>query len=261
MSNKRYLLLAAVLSLAFASAAMAGKTRNVVLIVCDGLRPEEMFTGAEAALLDAKNGGNWMSEQELRARFWDDDPNVRRMRLFPFIWGTVARQGQLLGNALEGSQAQVANGLAFSYPGYNEMASGIPDPRINSNEFGPESQSDRIRVAVGPAGIQEQGRDLRHLGNLSRYFQRAPAVTCRSARAQRWWTRATTVRAANYSRICTRPRRRLEGTDPYDSFLTVSVLDHLRTHRPRVMFVGFGDTDSWAHRRPLRSGARDGPQL
>ena len=40
---------------------------------------------------------------------------------------------------------------------------------------------------------------------------------------------------------------RLEGTDPFDSFLNVSVLDYLQAHHPRVMFIGYGDTDSWAH--------------
>ena len=111
MSKMRCVLLAALMSLAFASTAMAGKTRNVVLIGSDGLRPEEMFTGAEEDLLDAKNGGNWMSEKELRTKYWDPDPKIRRMLLFPFIWGNVAIKGQLLGNAQEGSQAQVANGL------------------------------------------------------------------------------------------------------------------------------------------------------
>ena len=53
--------------------------------------------------------------------------------LFPFIWSTLAAQGQLLGNSLVGSRAQVANGLFFSYPGYNEMSTGVPDPRINTN--------------------------------------------------------------------------------------------------------------------------------
>ena len=38
--------------------ALAGKTQNVVLIVSDGLRWQEVFQGADPLLLDAKNGGN-----------------------------------------------------------------------------------------------------------------------------------------------------------------------------------------------------------
>ena len=44
-----------------------------------------------------------------------------------------------------------------------------------------------------------------------------------------------------------RTTTRIEGDDPYDSFLHVVVRDHLRAHRPRVLFIGYGDTDTWQH--------------
>ena len=61
----------------------------------------------------------------------------RRALLFPFLWGTVAKKGQIYGNQLKGSVAHVTNGKAFSYPGYNEMSTGYPNDAIDSNEFGP----------------------------------------------------------------------------------------------------------------------------
>ena len=42
------------------------KTRTVVLIVSDGLRWQEIFTGADPELLNEKNGGIWENERELR---------------------------------------------------------------------------------------------------------------------------------------------------------------------------------------------------
>src|SRR3984893_15403288 len=104
-----------------AQTATPPKTRNVVLIVSDGLRWQEIFTGADPALLNEKYGGIWESEASLRKSYWNDDPAVRRRLLFPFLWEVVAKQGQLLGNQTKGSIARVTNGLAFSYPGYNEM--------------------------------------------------------------------------------------------------------------------------------------------
>src|SRR5580704_6632889 len=91
-------LAAGVLLLAGAAGAFAGKTQNVVLIVSDGLRWQEVFTGADPSLLNDKVGGSWMAEPELRQRYWRDDPAARRALLFPFIWGTVAKQGQIYGN-------------------------------------------------------------------------------------------------------------------------------------------------------------------
>jgi hypothetical protein len=48
----------------------ARKTRTVVLIVSDGLRWQEIFTGAEADLLNDKEGGSWLPSDELRRRYW-----------------------------------------------------------------------------------------------------------------------------------------------------------------------------------------------
>src|ERR1700688_981985 len=78
--------------------ALAGKTQNIVLIVSDGLRWQEIFTGADPALLNEKEGGSWLKEAELRQRYWRPDIDARRALLFPFLWGTVAKQGQIFGN-------------------------------------------------------------------------------------------------------------------------------------------------------------------
>ncbi len=66
------LMLAALPPAAHAQAAPAPKTRNVVLIVSDGLRWQEVFTGADPTLLNEKNGGIWDKEEDLRREFWRD---------------------------------------------------------------------------------------------------------------------------------------------------------------------------------------------
>ena len=120
-----------------AAVPAAHKTSTVVLIVSDGLRWQEIFTGAEEDLLNEKEGGSWVPTEELRKRYWRESPAERRAALFPFIWGTVAKQGQIYGNQTLGSVARVTNGKAFSYPGYNEMSTGYPNDAIDSNEYGP----------------------------------------------------------------------------------------------------------------------------
>jgi len=97
-----------------AAPALAGKTQNIVLIVSDGLRWQEIFTGADPTLLNEKEGGSWLAEGELRRRYWRPDADARRALLFPFLWGTVAKQGQIFGNQTKGSVARVTNGMAFS---------------------------------------------------------------------------------------------------------------------------------------------------
>lgn len=246
MNRRLVFAAAAALSLICSSAAMAGKTRNVVLIVCDGLRWEEMFNGADLDVINHPDPENWYTPEELRARFWNPDPKKSRKLIFPFIWSTIAAQGQLLGNAQEGSKAQVTNGLAFSYPGYNEMSTGVPDPRINTNSFGPnpnltvfEWLADRpgFKSKVEIFGTWETFHDI--------FNEKRSHLPIRAG--------ANLVDATDHSprglllRQLYDTTTRLEGTDPFDSFLNVSVLDHMQKHRPRVMFIGYGDTDSWAH--------------
>ncbi len=87
--------------------------------------------------MDSKHGGIWGDPGELAKKFWRDDAGQRRQVLFPFLWTQIAAHGEIFGNQKRHSFAHVTNGMNFSYPGYNEMITGHADPRINSNEFGP----------------------------------------------------------------------------------------------------------------------------
>src|SRR3954469_24918396 len=87
------------LSATFASARgsyaqTALKTENVVLIVSDGLRWQEIFRGADRPLMSRTPGG--VSDTgALLSKYWRDEVGSRRAALFPFLWGTVAREGQI----------------------------------------------------------------------------------------------------------------------------------------------------------------------
>src|SRR3954462_11080386 len=99
--------------------ATGPKTENILLVMLDGLRWQEVFTGADPALLNKARGGV-ADVPGIRKRFWRDRPSDRRQALMPFLWGTLARDGQLFGNHLTKSVGRVTNGKNFSYPGYNE---------------------------------------------------------------------------------------------------------------------------------------------
>jgi hypothetical protein len=60
MSRFAKLLFIAFAAVSSASAAWAAKTQNVILVIADGVRWQEVFTGVDASLLtDA--GGNWIA--------------------------------------------------------------------------------------------------------------------------------------------------------------------------------------------------------
>jgi len=230
-----------------AAPALAGKTRNVVLIVSDGLRWQEVFTGADAALLNAKDGGSWLAEPELRKRYWRDDADARRALLFPFLWGTVAKQGQIYGNQLKGSVAHVTNGKAFSYPGYNEMSTGYPNDAIDSNEFGPNPNASVFewlnnmeefhgKVAIfGTWNVYENIFNKKRSGLIMQTGWNPPPKpahdTPRDALLRELYATSTP----------------LDEEDTWNSFIQIPLLDYVKTAHPRVLFVGYGETDNWAH--------------
>ena len=229
-----------------AGTAVAGKTQNVVLIVSDGLRWQEIFSGADPTLLNEKEGGSWLAEGELRKRYWRADVDTRRTALFPFLWGTVAKQGQMIGNQAKGSIARVTNGMAFSYPGYNEMSVGFPDPRIDSNEFGPNPNATvfewlnkfdefRGKVAIyGTWNVYDNIFNRRRSGLVMQtgwVLPQKAQETPRDALLRELYETTT----------------RFDEEDVDNSLLQIPLLDYVKTGRPRVLFVGYGETDNWAH--------------
>jgi hypothetical protein len=222
------------------------KTRNVVLIVSDGLRWQEIFTGADAELLNEKNGGIWDKEADLKRAFWRDDVNERRKLLFPFIWSTVAAHGQIFGNQLKGSVARVTNQFWFSYPGYNEMLSGHADPRINSNEFGPNPN---ITVFEWLNGLPELNGRVEVFATWSAFKDIFNIGRSHLAVQVGWdppYTGQVGPREALMNDLY-RTTTKLEDTDVYDSFLQIPLMDSFARGQPRLLFVGYGETDNWGH--------------
>jgi len=231
-----------------AAPALAGKTQNVVLIVSDGLRWQEVFTGADPTLLNEKDGGSWLEEADLKKRYWREDVDARRAALFPFLWGTVAKQGQIYGNQLKGSVAHVTNGKAFSYPGYNEMSTGYPNDAIDSNEYGPNPNTtvfewlnkfDEYRGKVAIFGTWNVYDNIFNRSRSGLVMQTGWTLS------EPWKTRQTPRDAL--LRQLFDSSTRFDEEDVWNSFLQIPLLDYVKTAHPRVLFVGYGETDNWAH--------------
>jgi hypothetical protein len=93
------------------------KTRNVVLIVSDGLRWQEISaepTPHSRTASTAASGRPGRTQAQVLARRCG-----RAAALFPFLWNTIAKQDKSR-QSDQRSIARVTNGMAFSYPGYND---------------------------------------------------------------------------------------------------------------------------------------------
>jgi sterol desaturase/sphingolipid hydroxylase (fatty acid hydroxylase superfamily) len=120
-----------ILLLALLPAAGFAQADHLLLVTSDGIRWQEVFEGADSSLLF---NPKFVSDTvACRKKYWSADPEERRKKLMPFLWSTVAAQGQIHGNRKLGSQVDVANLIRISYPGYAEILTGRADPRIFDN--------------------------------------------------------------------------------------------------------------------------------
>ncbi|HEV7501697.1 MAG TPA: hypothetical protein VGQ33_16895, partial [Vicinamibacteria bacterium] len=236
--------IAAAAAASMLAAAPARRTENVVLITTDGLRWQEVFSGAEEALL-TKDAG--VADPEgLRLEFWRDTPAARREVLLPFLWQVLAKQGQLYGNADQGSVARVTNGHNFSYPGYNELLSGLADPRIDSNDKKPNPNVTVLEWLNG----REPYR-----GRVGAFcsWDAFPWILNRERSGLVVNAGFELMTAAGEGRDMVMLNQLLADTTPaadgvrHDSFTYAAALAHVQAARPRVLYISYGETDDWAH--------------
>lgn len=139
MKTKLFLLLLIFVQVA---AAQSTKTKNVVFISIDGYRWQEIFKGADSALLKNKRYRKQDSAGVFH-KFWGANENERREKLMPFFWNVIAKQGQLYGNRDLGNLVNLRNKYWFSYPGRSETITGYYDEKINSNDY-PDNPNENV---------------------------------------------------------------------------------------------------------------------
>jgi hypothetical protein len=221
------------------------KPRNVVLIVLDGLRWQEVFDGPDHSLMDEKVGGV-RNLDALRKAFWRDTPEEGRKVLLPFLWNVVAKNGQIYGNQHKNSVAQVVNGLNFSYPGYNEMLTGYPDPKIDSNEFGPNPNMTVFEWLNEKPEFHGRVAVFATWNVFTQIFNEDRSALFVRAGWDTPWPEPLTPRQALLKKLYGTTTRVVDD-DVFDSFVHENLVDYLESHQPRALFVGFGETDDWAH--------------
>lgn len=222
------------------------RTENVILVMTDGFRWQEVFNGADDALM-TRAAGLVADTLALRHDFGTGDPTARRRALLPFVWGTMATQGQIFGDSVHGSVAQVTNGLKFSYPGYNETFTGHADPRIDSNGH-PDNENVTVFEWLN------QKPSLR--GKVAAFatwdaFSRIINATRSGVAVFDGWDRGgrtgTGTARESALRDVFASSTRYWPDNTWDALTHLAMLDHLSAKKPRVLFIGYGETDEWAH--------------
>lgn len=226
------------------------KTQNVIVVMLDGMRWQEVFRGADPALIDSV-GPKALNDPEQRSTqarqlYWRPTAAARRLALMPFLWTTVASHGQLFGNRDLGSDSHVINSVRISYPGYAETLTGIADPRISSNAPIPnpnvtvfEWLNARPAFAgkVAAFGAWDQFRQIFNSARCG-FLVNAGYQPLTSIPATPELTLLNQLKAQTF---------RFWPDEPFDPVPFHTALEYLKVKKPRLLFIGLGETDEWAH--------------
>lgn len=230
-----------------APATQRHQTENVIFVMTDGLRWQEVFRGADASLLNKENGGV-ADVPALQKAYWRETEEARRAALMPFLWSVVAKQGQVYGNQDKGSEAHVTNGLNFSYPGYSETLCGFADPRVMSNDKVPNPN-------VTVLEWLSQRRHYRDKVAAFAAWDVSPSIL-NAARAgftidagyDALSSGSVTPRLELLNRLKA-DGPRIWDEEPIDALPFYTALEYLKVKKPRILYLMLGETDDWAHER------------
>ncbi len=221
------------------------KTQNVILVMTDGLRWQEVFGGADEALMNKESGGV-KDVDALRKAYWRDTPEQRREALLPFFWSVIARSGVLYGNQAKGSVAHVTNGLNFSYPGYNETLTGYPDPGINSNAKRPNPNVTVFEWLHRKQPFRGKVAAFAAWDVFPSIFNRERCGFPVNAGYEPFTEGRITPQIELLNRLKAETPKKWDE-EPFDSTPFYTSLEYLKTRKPRLLYLSLGETDDWAH--------------
>lgn len=214
---------------------------NVVLITIDGVRWQELFRGLDRRLAEHEDYS--ARSEELMAGFWRESAAERRGLIMPFVYQVLTEQGVMIGDRDQGSCARMSNDWNFSFPGYNEILSGVTNDAINSN-----------------AKVPNPERTFPEL------LQQNPAFAGRAAAFGSWDvfpyiynvdrsgipvnTGVASEPANDFERFLNTLQQDVSPHWPtvrHDAFTHHYALSYLREQQPRILHIAYGEPDDFAH--------------
>lgn len=220
------------------------KTQNIIVVTLDGFRWQELYRGADSALINSKFNSD---KTGITKKFWAPTAQERRKLLLPFFWDVIGQKGQLYGDRDEGNKDEVANQYHFSYPGYNEIFTGFPDVRINSNDEVPNPNVNIFEYLSKQKGF----KDRVAVFSSWQLFPFILNVNRSGLMVNSGYTNFDDAKASQRLKYLNEIQHKvpeLIGPDERLDFLTFEFgFEYLKQYKPRVLVLGFDETDDLAH--------------
>ncbi len=215
---------------------------NLVIVTMDGMRWQEVMGGIDSSIV--KNKIFTRDSSEIEKKFGGINDDLRREKLFPFLWKVVARDGQIYGNRNKGNFVDVANHYWFSYPGYNEIFTGFPDSTINSNDFRWNKNENVLafisnqKSYINKVAVFATWGAYPYIFNTKRNHQLFVNADIDSLK----FSTKNLMLINDMQFLTTQP----VGERP-DIFTYMAAREYLKAFQPKVLYIAFDETDDFAH--------------
>lgn len=244
IKSNTFLIITILFGVKFSYAQSSYLTKNIILVTIDGVRWQEVFSGADELLInDDKVTYN---VDRVKGNYWDEDPDVRKKKLMPFLWSVVNENGQIYGNRNKGSKSNLKNKFMVSYPGYSEIITGIADERIESNAKVKNPNLNFLEYLNNKREFKDKaimfGSWDVYPYVLNTFRNKIPMITGITPIEKR----VLTEKEKFINHLMTQIPKHSDGYW-LDMFPHNYMMEHLKNKSPRVLFIAYGDTDNDAH--------------
>ena len=233
-------------------AASSQPVENIIIVTTDGLRWQEVFQGMDTAIANNRRF-NQGDSSYLFQKYGSSDAAERRKKLLPFLWSTVLAQGQLYGNRTLGNEVNNANPYWFSYPGYSEIMTGYADTAINSNDFPPNpnvtvleffNHQPKLKGSVAAFGAWEAFDRI-----LNEKRSGIPVVSA----FDKVGGNDPSTKEKLLNNMLADSYKPWHNDECLDVFTHYAALECIKTKKPKVLYIAYGETDEWAHSGQYRN--------
>jgi hypothetical protein len=218
---------------------------KLFIITLDGFRWEEVFHGADSALI---NDPEINADTSIaKALYWGEKPEERRKKLLPFFWSVISRQGELFGNRTYENKVNVSNPYSLSYPGYSELLTGSVDYSIwrndrkknyNENILEVLNNSKAYSGKVAAFTSWDMFRYILHKGDKNSFVLNSGLQDVEGGQL-------TTSQS-----ILNRLQAGMSGEESatrYDELTYIACKEYILKNKPSIVLLSFSGTDNAGH--------------
>jgi len=223
------------------------RTENVILITIDGARYQEMFGGFDGELY--KKIDEDAEKKDVFKNFSAATAEARREKMMPFFWQVwMKNHGSVAGNPDLKSEAQTTNKMFFSYPGYSEILTGeARDDVIKSNRFVQNRFPSFLQFLQTKLKLNSnQVASFASWNTMKAIATSKPDAFLINAGFEAYKSDDRETQVLSIAQF--------QAPTPWDAvrhdyYTFRFAMAHLKKYHPRVLHIGFGEIDDWAHNK------------